>query len=73
MTIRDVPDDMLRVLKVRAAEAGKSLQGYLFDLMTRDLSTPTLREAVDRMRAHAEVDLSDTDITEIIDEGRARR
>ncbi|GAA1596897.1 hypothetical protein GCM10009731_57570 [Streptomyces globosus] len=47
-TIREVPDDIARRIKVRAAEAGQSLQGNLLGLVTRDATQPTLAEMADR-------------------------
>ncbi|WP_399421667.1 hypothetical protein [Streptomyces sp. WAC05292] len=46
--MREVPDDIARRIKVRAAEAGQSLQGNLLGLVTRDATQPTLAEIADR-------------------------
>jgi hypothetical protein len=50
LTIRDVPDDQIQTLKVRAAQAGKSLQAYCLDLIARETSKPTLAEGLFDLR-----------------------
>lgn len=42
--IKNVPDDVHRVLRHRAVEAGQSLQEYLLAKLTRDAGRPTLEE-----------------------------
>lgn len=42
--IKNVPADVHRVHRVRAAEAGQSLQEYLLAKLTEDASKPTLEE-----------------------------
>jgi plasmid stability protein len=73
VTIREVPEDTLAALKAKAARSGRSLQAYLRELLTRDAATPTLQESVARMRDVASADLTDTDVTALIEEGRERR
>ena len=73
LTIRDVSDDAVRTMKIRAAQAGQSLQAYLRSLIEKEASKPTLAEAVERARREATADVSTADILETIDEGRARR
>jgi len=46
--IKNVPPDVHRVLRERAAAAGQSLQEYLLDQLTRQAGTPTLEEVLDR-------------------------
>lgn len=50
IVIRDVPDDVLDALKERAAKAGKSLQAYVLELLTREATTPTNAELSDGIR-----------------------
>jgi plasmid stability protein len=45
ITIRDVPDDTVNALKVRAAQAGQSLQAYVLELLSRDAAKLTLAES----------------------------
>lgn len=46
--IRNVPDRTRRLLKVRAAARGESLNTYLLDLLERDVERPTVAEVLDR-------------------------
>ena len=73
LTIRDVPDDQLQVLKVRATQAGKSLQAYFLDLIARETAKPTMAEMMERLSREATADVSTADILAAIDEGRAGR
>ena len=72
-TIRDVPDDIARRLKIRAAEGGQSLQSYLLSLVTREASQPTLAEMAVRAERYATADIDVDDVLAIIEEGRAGR
>jgi antitoxin FitA len=47
--IKNVPSDVHRVLKRRAAEAGMSLQEYLLAMLTEEARQPTLNEFLDRV------------------------
>ncbi|MDQ2981626.1 MAG: hypothetical protein M3R26_04795 [Actinomycetota bacterium] len=49
--IRNVPPDLHRKLKVRAAEAGMTLSDYLLREVERSVATPTLEEAIRRIRS----------------------
>ena len=49
--IRDVPDDVHRVLKARAAMAGVSLSEYLRALLARAAARPTPAELSERIAA----------------------
>ncbi len=48
LQIRDVRDETRRALKSRAAAEGKSLNGYLLDLLDREVSRPTVAEVLAR-------------------------
>lgn len=48
--IRNVPDDLHRTLKARAAEQGVSLSGYLLKMAERAAHEPTLEELQERLR-----------------------
>jgi antitoxin FitA len=72
LTIRDVSDDAVRTMKLRAARNGQSLQAYLRGLIEREATKPTVPEAVERARRTATADISTADILAAIDEGRAR-
>ena len=51
MQIREVPEDVLRVLRVRAAEEGASLSGYVLRLLEEHTAHPTIREVISRPRS----------------------
>ncbi|WP_333769808.1 FitA-like ribbon-helix-helix domain-containing protein [Streptomyces sp. IBSBF 2435] len=73
ITIRDVPDDTVNALKVRAAQAGKSLQAYALELLSREAARPTLAEMAARLERETRTALSTTDILGAIEDGRERR
>lgn len=54
MQIRNVSDDARRVLKARAARAGKSLNSYLLDVIEREVSRPTVDEVLERVQQRSE-------------------
>lgn len=49
--IRDVPDEVHRTLKARAAATGTSLSEYLRALLTRAAERPTTQELAARIQA----------------------
>ena len=51
--VREVSDDAVVTLKVRAARAGQSLQAYVRQLLEREAATMTPEEATERARAIA--------------------
>jgi plasmid stability protein len=55
--IRNVPDQVHRTLKARAALAGKSLSDYLLAEIAQVASRPTLEEMLQRLDALPRVDL----------------
>ncbi|MGW1175148.1 FitA-like ribbon-helix-helix domain-containing protein [Kitasatospora sp. NPDC002543] len=73
LTIRDVPDDQIQTLKIRAARAGKSLQAFMQDLIAREVSKPTMAEMMERLNRETTADVSSADVLAAIDEGRAGR
>lgn len=73
LTIRDVSDEAVRTMKIRAAQAGQSLQGYLRSLIEREAAKPTVAQAVEQARREAAADIGTADILTAIDEGRAGR
>ncbi|MDT0344968.1 FitA-like ribbon-helix-helix domain-containing protein [Streptomyces litchfieldiae] len=72
-TIREVPDDIASRLKIRAAEAGQSLQAYLLALVTREATQPTLAEIAQRAEQYAASEVDNNDVLALIDEGRTAR
>jgi len=49
LQVRNVPDDVHRRLKVRAAEEGRSLSDLVLEELRRSLDRPTRRELLDRI------------------------
>jgi plasmid stability protein len=68
--IRDVPDDVHRTLKARAASEGRSLSDYVLDEVTRLARTPTPEELDERIRARGSAAVTTADILDARDEGR---
>ena len=71
LTIRDVSDDAVRTMKIRAAQAGQSLQAYLRGLIEKEAAKPTVAEAVEQARREATANISTADILAAIDGDRA--
>ncbi len=68
--IRNVPEDVHRTLKARAAAQGTSLSDYVLDEVTRVARTPTPQELDERIRARSGAGVSTEDILEARDAGR---
>lgn len=71
--IRDVPDDVHRVLVRRAEEAGQSLQQHLLGELTKLASRPTNAELMARIAARPKPNVSVDEILGALDDGRAGR
>jgi antitoxin FitA len=71
--IRNVPEDVHRTLKARAAKAGMSLSEYLLRGIVEDASRPTLQEMTERIRSRPPADLGGVSTAEIIREEREAR
>jgi len=70
--IRDVPDDVHRTLKARAAARGTSLSDYVLREIMRVARTPTPEELDERIRARGRAGVSSRDILAARDAGRRR-
>jgi antitoxin FitA len=68
--IRNVPDDIHRTLKVRAAAEGTSLSEYVLRELTRLARSPTREELDARIRARRRAKVTTGDILEARDAGR---
>jgi DNA mismatch repair protein MutH len=68
--IRDVPDDVHRTLKARAAAEGRSLSDYVLGEVTRVARTPTPEELDARIRARGAAGVATEDILAARDAGR---
>jgi antitoxin FitA len=71
--IRNVPDDLHRRLKIRAAAAGKTLTDYLLEEVTRIAEKPTLDELWQRIKSRAPVNVPEGSIADAIRAGREER
>ncbi|MYA20231.1 MAG: hypothetical protein F4Z25_08230 [Chloroflexi bacterium] len=58
--IRNVPDELHREAKVRAARAGMTLSGYLLRELERTLAEPTMEELLARIAAWEPPELSES-------------
>ncbi len=67
--VRNVPDEIHRELKVRAARQGVSLSDYVLELARRDVSRPTMEEWLARIDARPLIE-SDVSVEDIIRESR---
>jgi len=57
--IRNVPDDLHRTLKVRAAKAGMTLSDYLLSEIEKAAEEPTMSEWLERVRSREPVELDE--------------
>jgi plasmid stability protein len=63
--VRNVPDEIHRELKVRAARQGVSLSDYVLELARRDVERPTMQEWLARVSARrplVELEVTGADI-----------
>lgn len=59
LQIRDVPEEVHRALKARAAASGTSLSEYVRELLAQTASRPTAAELTARIRARGRVRLAE--------------
>ena len=57
--IRNVPDELHRTLKVRAAKAGMTLSDYLLSEIEQVAEEPTISEWLERVRSREPVELDE--------------
>lgn len=67
--VRNVPDELHRELKVRAAKAGMSMSDYILRELRLVAERPTRDELLERIRGRAPVDLAES----VADAVRAER
>jgi plasmid stability protein len=68
--VRDVPEDVHRTLKSRAAAEGISLSDYVLREVVRVARTPTPEELDERIRSRGAAGVSTADILAARDAGR---
>jgi antitoxin FitA len=57
MQIRDVPDDLTRTMKARAAAEGQSLSEYVLRVLLREAQTPTRADILRQIAQSESIDL----------------
>jgi plasmid stability protein len=72
LQIRNVPEDVSRILKSRAAQAGQSLSEYALSILKRQALTPAIEELTKRIEARGRVDIEPA-ATDILREEREAR
>jgi plasmid stability protein len=55
--VRNVPDRLHRELVRRARRSGKTLTGYIVEILRREVSRPALDELLERIAGREPVDL----------------
>jgi plasmid stability protein len=70
--VRNVPDKVHQILRIRAIEAGMSLSEYLLREITRVAEMPTKKELIERLRKLPRVEVSE-DAADIIRQAREER
>jgi plasmid stability protein len=70
--IRNVPDDVHRTLKVRAAQAGMSLSEFLLREVIHVAERPTLEEVLQRIEARGPAQVSTDSAAAVRAEREAR-
>jgi antitoxin FitA len=63
--IRNVPDEVHKALKIRAAKEGMSLSDFLRREVTRVARTLTVREVIERARRRGPVELDEDPVVTI--------
>jgi plasmid stability protein len=71
--IRNVPDELHRRLKIRAAEQGLTLSDYLLAMAERESGRLTTKELAARIRERGRVDIPTGMLEQLLSEGRAER
>lgn len=70
--VRELSDEALEELKVRAARKRQSLQAYARELLENEAATPMLDEVLDHIREQATARLSTGEVLADIDADRRR-
>ncbi|MGW8765686.1 FitA-like ribbon-helix-helix domain-containing protein [Streptomyces sp. NPDC055815] len=70
--VRDLSEEALTELKIRAARNRQSLQAYARTLLEQEAATPSLESVIARIQDRATAHLSTEDVLDEIDRGRRR-
>jgi plasmid stability protein len=73
LQIRDIPEDVHRELKVRAAAAGQSLSDYALDVLIQRTKYPPIAEVLERAGRRGSGTVKPHDVAEWIREAREER
>lgn len=72
--VKNFPEDLHAKLRERAARQGRSVSGYVTDVLKRDLSQSTTREWLDSLKEDEPVSgIASEEVVSLIHEGRAER
>ncbi|WP_326597354.1 FitA-like ribbon-helix-helix domain-containing protein [Streptomyces sp. NBC_01803] len=70
--VRDLSDDALAELKIRAARNRQSLQAYARTLLEQEAATPATEDVIARIRERVTARLSTSEVLADIESGRER-
>ncbi|MFI1715610.1 FitA-like ribbon-helix-helix domain-containing protein [Streptomyces litmocidini] len=70
--VRNLSEEALTELKVRAARNQQSLQAYVRTLLEQEAATPSLEDVLDRIHGRATARLTTEDVLDEIDRGKRR-
>ncbi|ROQ33958.1 hypothetical protein EDD98_2991 [Streptomyces sp. PanSC19] len=70
--VRDLSEEAMTELKIRAARNRQSLQAYARTLLEQEAATPSLEDVIARIEERATANLSTDDVLDEIDRGRRR-
>ncbi|MCX4664042.1 FitA-like ribbon-helix-helix domain-containing protein [Streptomyces uncialis] len=68
--LRDLSDETVTELKIRAARNHQSLQAYTRALLEREVAAPALDDVLARIEAQVSARLSTEDVLDDIEQGR---
>lgn len=64
--IRNLPEESVRTLKIRAAKSGQSLQEYMRAFLIEETSKPSVKELMDEVIARHDVNKPDLPLEETL-------
>ncbi|MEV8536267.1 antitoxin [Streptomyces sp. NPDC051211] len=70
--VRDLSDEALAELKIRAARNRQSLQAYARTLLEEEAATPAIEDVVARIRSRVSARLTVDEVVGDLDAGRRR-
>ncbi|MFJ8657967.1 FitA-like ribbon-helix-helix domain-containing protein [Streptomyces sp. NPDC093795] len=70
--VRDLSEEALTELKIRAARNRQSLQAYARTLLEQEAASPSLEDVIARIEGRVTARLSTEDVLDEIDRGRRR-